>query len=100
MSQSTQVPAADLDINHWPPGYAPDHPSPAVSTELARYALGFGRFAHLGYSFPGPGKFSVAYLADGANTYAQARGRSPAAACRNLLKRVRLLGPPRAEVVS
>lgn len=99
MSQSTQAPA-DLDINRWPPGYAPDHSSPAVSAELARYARGYGRFAHLGYSHPGPGKFSTAYLADGATTYATARGRTPAQACINLLVRVRLLGPPRAEVVS
>lgn len=64
------------------------HPARELADALGTYAATCGRFADLSYTHPGEGRFSTARIADGARVYASARGRTPAAACANLARRV------------
>lgn len=63
------------------------HPATETAAALSDYAATCGAFAALRYT-TADGGYSTARIADGARVYASARGRTPAAACANLARRV------------
>lgn len=68
------------------------HPDQRLSHALGSIATAWRPFGFLAYTWPNGAEMSTARIYCGAEKLASARGKTPAAACRNLLRRLAAMG--------